>query len=178
MDHGTHISGQNPSESILEVARNVATVFARGRAKHVEHYLKSELENELGRFKIWAGNLGVFAPGNASADYRLREDSDIRGVIIQMLDRLRQNIKQAIDPPIPEEPDEHDEDGASKNTDSSSESSTSISLDEDSDADAEIEIEQDSDSNDIPKKALSEIKDIITRLYRLSAIVKKTDVNY
>jgi hypothetical protein len=169
MDHDSHTSRQNPGESILEVARNVATVFARGRAKHVEHYLKSELENELGRFKIWAGNLGVFAPGNASADYRLREDSDIREVIIQMLGRLRQNIKQAIDPPIIEEPDVYGEDGADRNTDSSSESSMSISLDEDSDA----ETEQDSDPDDIPKQALSEIKNIMTRLYRLSAIIKK-----
>jgi hypothetical protein len=169
MDHNYHASGQNPGESLLEVARNVATVFTRGRARHVEHHLRAELENELGRFKIWAGNLGVFAPGNASADYRLREDFDVKEVIIQMLDRLRQNIKQAIDPPIIEEPEEHGDARFDGDSESSSDSSMSISLDEDSDA----ETEQDSHPDDIPKKALSEIKDIMTRLYRLSAIIKK-----
>ena len=85
-----------------------------------------------------------------------------------MLDHLRQNIKQTIDPPIIEEPDVSGDDGLDRNIDLL-ESSMSISLDEESDA----ETEQDSDPVDIPRKALSEIKDIMTRLYQLSAIIKK-----
>ncbi|KAH8802415.1 hypothetical protein F5884DRAFT_886872 [Xylogone sp. PMI_703] len=158
----------NSGESILEVSRNVVTVFTRCRLKPLEKYIRSELENEMGRFKIWGGNLGVFAPGNASADYRLRDDPDVREVIIQMLDRLRQHIKQAIDPPILEETSEGGEHADNTDSDSSSQSSVAISLDEDSDA----ETDKDIPVQDIARKAILEIKAIMTRLYRLSAIIR------
>ncbi|KAJ8064734.1 hypothetical protein OCU04_007052 [Sclerotinia nivalis] len=160
----------NPGDSIAEIARNVATVFARGRAKQLEPHLRSELENELGRFKIWAGNLGVFAPGRASADYRLRDDADVKEVLIQMLDRLRQSTKQAMDPPvILEEEEENERDDSSSE---SSEDSMAISLDKDSDVGSEtddIPIPQ----SDVVATALKTIKETINRLYRLSTIIKK-----
>ncbi|ESZ91987.1 hypothetical protein SBOR_7644 [Sclerotinia borealis F-4128] len=164
-------SRQNPGDSIAETARNVATVFARGRAKQLEPHLRSELENELGRFKIWAGNLGVFAPGRASADYRLRDDADIKEILIQMLDRLRQSTKQAMDPPkILEEPEEAEEIDDSS---TSSEDSMAISLDKDSDAASDTDDISGPQSADVVAKALTTIKDTITRLYRLSTIIKK-----
>ncbi|QSZ30694.1 hypothetical protein DSL72_000252 [Monilinia vaccinii-corymbosi] len=163
---------QNPGDSIAEIARNVAIVFARGRAKQLEPHLRSELENELGRFKIWAGNLGVFAPGRASADYRLRDDADVKEVLIQMLDRLRQSTKQAMDPPVmlKEEEEESEPDDSSS---TSSVDSMAISLDKDSDAGSEMNDVPSPQSTDVVANALSTIKDTITRLYRLSAIIKK-----
>jgi hypothetical protein len=159
-----------PTESILEVARNVVTVFVRGRTSSIHPQLRSDLENQLDRFKIWAGNLGIFAPGNASADYRLRDDQDVKEVIVQMLDRLRQSIKQAIDPPILEE----DEEGQGNGEDSEgSESSMAISLDRDSDIDVNTETENRSDPGDISRQALADVDDILTRLYRLAAIIRK-----
>ncbi|KAF7874884.1 hypothetical protein EAF04_002058 [Stromatinia cepivora] len=163
-------SRPNTGDSITEISRNVATVFARGRAKQLEPHLRSELENELGRFKIWAGNLGVFAPGRASVDYRLRDDADVKEVLIQMLDRLRQSTKQAMDPPvILEEEEENEQDESSSE---SSEDSMAISLDKDSDVGSEtddIPIPQ----SDVVGTALNTIKDTINRLYRLSTIIKK-----
>ncbi|CAD6439834.1 95dec5dc-9321-4a63-a1f5-995e7d561e74 [Sclerotinia trifoliorum] len=160
----------SPGDSIAEIARNVATVFARGRAKQLDPHLRSELENELGRFKIWAGSLGVFAPGRASADYRLRDDDDVKEVLIQMLDRLRQSTKQAMDPPvILEEEEENEQDDSSSE---SSEDSMAISLDKDSDVGSDtddIPVPQ----NDVVATALETIKDTINRLYRLSTIIKK-----
>ncbi|KAF2182859.1 hypothetical protein K469DRAFT_690585 [Zopfia rhizophila CBS 207.26] len=164
-----HMVPHGPT-TILEVARNVATVFTRGRTSSIHPQLRSDLENHLGRFKIWAGNLGIFAPGNASADHRLRDDQDVKDVIIQMLDRLRQSIKQAIDPPILEE----DEDDQPNDEDSEgSESSMAISLDRDSDGEANTEAEETSDPSDISRQALADVDDILTRLYRLSAIIRK-----
>lgn len=164
-------SRKNPGDSIAEIAKNVATVFSRGRAKQLDPHLRSELENELGRFKIWAGNLGVFAPGRASADYRLRDDADVREVLIQMLNRLRQSTKQAMDPPVILEEEEEPEDDNTSGK--SSDDSMTISLDEDSDAGSKTEDIPDSQSADVVAKALTTIKDTITRLYRLSTIIKK-----
>ncbi|TGO92413.1 hypothetical protein BPOR_0003g00110 [Botrytis porri] len=163
---------QAPGDSIAEIARNVATVFARGRAKQLEPHLRSELENELGRFKIWAGNLGVFAPGRASVDYRLRDDADVKEILTQMLDRLRQSTKQAMDPPvILEEAEEESEKDDS--SDSSSEDSMAISLDNETDAGSEKDDLPSLHSADVGATALNTIKDTITRLYRLSTILKK-----
>ncbi|RAL67650.1 hypothetical protein DID88_008399 [Monilinia fructigena] len=163
-------SRQNPGDSIAEIARNVATVFARSRAKQLEPHLRSELENELGRFKIWAGNLGVFAPGPASADYRLRDDVDVKEVLVQMLDRLRQSTKQAMDPPvILEEEEELVQDDSST---TSSDDSMAISLDKDSDVGSEADSPS-TQSTDVVSNALGSIKEIINRLYRLSTIIKK-----
>ncbi|KAF7957748.1 hypothetical protein EAE96_003318 [Botrytis aclada] len=160
-------------DSIAEIARNVATVFARGRAKQLEPHLRSELENELGRFKIWAGNLGVFAPGRASVDYRLRDDAEVKEILIQMLDRLRQSTKQAMDPPVILEEEAEEESEKDDNSDSSSEDSMAISLDNESDAGSETDDSPGLDSADVVATALNTIKETITRLYRLSTIIKK-----
>ncbi|RYP73216.1 hypothetical protein DL769_004275 [Monosporascus sp. CRB-8-3] len=153
--------------------------FCNGSMIRPEHLCNATIDNRnvrivaipsLCRFKIWAGNLGIFAPGNASADHRLRDDQDVKEVIIQMLDRLRQRLKQAIDPPILEEDEDHQE-----NDDDSegSESSMAISLDRDSEADANTKAEERSDSGDISGRALADVDDILTRLYTLSAIIRK-----
>lgn len=163
---------QTTGDSIAEIARNVATVFARGRAKQLEPHLRSELENELGRFKIWAGNLGVFAPGRASVDYRLRDDADVKEVLIQMLDRLRQSTKQAMDPPVILEEEEEEESEKDDSSDSS-EDSMAISLDSESDAESETDDLPSLHSAEVVATALNTIKDTITRLYRLSTIIKK-----
>ncbi|THV52280.1 hypothetical protein BGAL_0083g00020 [Botrytis galanthina] len=164
---------QASGDSIAEIARNVATVFARGRAKQLEPHLRSELENELGRFKIWAGNLGVFAPGRASVDYRLRDDADVKEILVQMLDRLRQSTKQAMDPPVILEEEAEEENEKDYNSDSSSEDSMAISLDNESDAGSETDDLPSLHSVDVVATALNTIKDTITRLYRLSTIIKK-----
>lgn len=167
-------SRQNAGDSIAEIARNVATVFARARAKQLEPHLRSELENELGRFKIWSGNLGVFAPGRASADYRLRDDADVKEVLIQMLDRLRQSTKQAMDPPvILEEEEEEEEPVQDDSSTTSSDDSMAISLDKDSDVGYEGNDSPSTQSTDLVSTALGTIRETITRLYRLSTIIKK-----
>ncbi|TGO51259.1 hypothetical protein BCON_0165g00090 [Botryotinia convoluta] len=164
---------QAPGDSIVEIARNVATVFARGRAKQLEPHLRSELENELGRFKIWAGNLGVFAPGRASVDYRLRDDADVKEILIQMLGRLRQSTKQAMDPPVILEEEAEEESGKDDSSATSSEDSMAISLDTETDAGYETDDLPSLHSADVVATALNTIKDTITRLYRLSTIIKK-----
>lgn len=49
-------------------------------------------ENQNARSKIWSSNLGVFAQGHASVDYRLRGFDEIRRLIIQLLEALDKNL--------------------------------------------------------------------------------------
>jgi hypothetical protein len=53
----------------------------------------SLVEDQLARFSIWTANIGVFAPGRASMDHRLREVPDIQDVVRGLLDALDDRIQ-------------------------------------------------------------------------------------
>lgn len=48
-----------------------------------------DVEDQLGRFNIFARNLGIFAEGHGSLDWRLRESEDAQEVTLQLLHSLR-----------------------------------------------------------------------------------------
>jgi len=48
----------------------------------------SALSDELGRFRVWSGNIGALQEGSASLDYRLREASHVRQQVIKLLKDL------------------------------------------------------------------------------------------
>ena len=50
--------------------------------------LSAQIDDQLGRFSIWAGNIGVFAQATASLDYRVRDIPQIKDLIVQQLDGL------------------------------------------------------------------------------------------
>lgn len=45
----------------------------------------SKLSEELGRFRVWAGNVGAHRQGRCSLDYRLRDASHIKAKVISLL---------------------------------------------------------------------------------------------
>ena len=45
-------------------------------------------QDELGRLRIWAGNIGAYQNGHLSLDFRLRDSSHIRQQIINLLDQI------------------------------------------------------------------------------------------
>lgn len=53
-----------------------------------------ELQDELGRFNLWAGNIGVFSPLQASLDFRLIDVPDIRSQFLRQLDTLSITLTQ------------------------------------------------------------------------------------
>lgn len=54
---------------------------------------KDLLENSLGRFKIWAGSIGLFALGRSGIDFRFRHDEVAREVITTMLEKLKRRLE-------------------------------------------------------------------------------------
>lgn len=53
----------------------------------------SMVEDQLARFSTWATSIGVFAPGRASMDHRLRHTPDVQSVVTGLLDLLNKRIR-------------------------------------------------------------------------------------
>lgn len=53
------------------------------------------IEDEFGRFRVWAGNLGALQKGHSSLDYRLRDSPLLSGNALKFLDELQQNLDHA-----------------------------------------------------------------------------------
>jgi len=54
-------------------------------------------QDELGRLRIWAANIGAHQTGQSSLDFRLRDSSHIRQQIIKLLDELPQRLQDVRD---------------------------------------------------------------------------------
>jgi hypothetical protein len=57
-------------------------------------------QDQLTRFNIWANNIGVFASGHASLDYRLRDAPDILDIMMQQVGLLQANLEARMLPPF------------------------------------------------------------------------------
>ena len=64
----------------------------RSPLEHQESMPLKAVENENGRFKVWAGNLGALQKGNSSLDFRLRESSIMQTTVLKFLDQLRDTL--------------------------------------------------------------------------------------
>lgn len=164
------------SISVLRVARLCAVLFGRCFSSvNLTSAVKEELLNEQGRLKIWAGNIGIFATGTASADYRLRDDPDIKEVMVSMLDRLRSTLQRILELHKVVESTEDGEEGAigdegSEESTSSSEASLVLDIDEEGDNNV-IETPRSGDA--AIQDSIETCRTTITNLYRLSAAIKK-----
>ncbi|KAL8806059.1 MAG: hypothetical protein Q9182_001591 [Xanthomendoza sp. 2 TL-2023] len=69
---------------------------ALGEGNKYEDELSQEVVADLfGRFNIWAGNIGAAQQGQASLDYRLREASEIKHEVVQLLQCLTKSLHEA-----------------------------------------------------------------------------------
>lgn len=163
--------------TIVETARLCAQSFVRIQSIHsLDPRSESEFEDQLGRFKIWAGSLGVFAADTASADFRLKDDQDIKDVMISMITCLREQVEHLGQPsPLPTLLEEQTQD---KNEPASSGSPVSLTA-----SSSSWELSSDSDSaintecvpRNLPRRnnGLTQITDIVNRLYRFSTVIRK-----
>jgi hypothetical protein len=55
-----------------------------------------DFEDLFGRFNLWCGNLGVFAKGHASLDYRLRDHPVAISLVHSLIDGIQRNINEGI----------------------------------------------------------------------------------
>ena len=62
---------------------------------NVENISIGRWEDELGRLRMWAANIGAHRIGQSSLDYRLRDASHIRQQILKLLDVVRRRLTDA-----------------------------------------------------------------------------------
>lgn len=53
----------------------------------------SMVEDQVARFSTWAADIGVFSPGRASMDHRLRYAPEVQSVVIGLLESLDYRIQ-------------------------------------------------------------------------------------
>jgi hypothetical protein len=57
------------------------------------HTLDHEaLQDEIGRFRVWCGNIGALQKGHSSLDYRLRDSPLLSSNVLKLLAELSENI--------------------------------------------------------------------------------------
>lgn len=96
-----HNSGKNPI--ILEATENSEQLFtqcydASNKAVADQDRQSYEgwthlIENQHGRFRVWAENIGVYADGKASLDYRLRDSPNIAKLMLDQLSTLDTHLE-------------------------------------------------------------------------------------
>lgn len=89
MDEATIRERANAACKIFEVLNVICPAPDESRkAKAVD------AEDQLARFKIWAGNIGVDAEGHASLDYRLRDSPQARALMLELIERLQSHLQR------------------------------------------------------------------------------------
>ena len=63
-------------------------------SKSTEEVDSDALEDEIGRFRVWAGNLGALQKGHSSLDYRLRDSPNLLSSALKLLNELEHNLNE------------------------------------------------------------------------------------
>ena len=63
------------------------------KPKYQEQAPILKAQTEIGRLRVWAGNLGAHRTGRSSLDYRLREAAHMRQIVTSLLDDLRSLVR-------------------------------------------------------------------------------------
>jgi hypothetical protein len=81
--------------SIAETARACQIGFQHCLEQSKDHNPRSHssLEDQVGRFSIWASSIGAFAPRRASLDHRLRMASDVQRLVGGLLQTLNDHLQ-------------------------------------------------------------------------------------
>jgi len=144
--------------------QNLTTALDTSDCKWAHLIENDSLQDEIGRFRVWSGNLGALQKGHSSLDYRLRDSPLLSTNTLKFLKELEENINEASaivsgarlpyelqpKPEVTEEDDDDDDDFFDKD-------------DED---------DEDTGSRTELSMRFSEIVDIIDNLYKLSVRIR------
>ncbi|KAJ5494666.1 Serine/threonine-specific protein phosphatase/bis(5-nucleosyl)-tetraphosphatase [Penicillium fimorum] len=85
------------AKTIADAARLCLTSFQQciQQAAYISPRVISLVEDQMARFSLWTANIGVFAPGRASLDHRLREALEVREVIADLFEALYDRIQES-----------------------------------------------------------------------------------
>lgn len=158
-------------ETLERVGRRCALLFV-STLKDSRDDTQTRLEKLMSRFKIWAGNIGLFANGRAGIDYRFESDTGARDVLFSMLLSLsralqRVKITNTLDTEKrPQSSFVNRQMPISATEDAVDSTSEESSLSEDS--------ASNSDSNTKDTPAIKVAEDIVNQLYKILKLVKSS----
>jgi hypothetical protein len=145
--------------------QNLTNVLDTSDGKWARLIESEALQDEIGRFRVWSGNLGALQKGHSSLDYRLRDSPLLSTNALKLLKELEDNINEAFaiasEARLPYElqakPEANEEE-------------------DDDDDDDFFDDDDDEDDEEGPRSELSmrfsEIVDIIDNLYKLSVRIR------
>ena len=84
---------QNLFDTCVTLVPDYVSRIQPDESVHTEAGLRNSLEDAHSRCKIWNGNLGVFQQGHASLEWRLREASELRTKIINLLEHVKDDLE-------------------------------------------------------------------------------------
>ena|SRR5437762_1643197 len=64
--------------------------------QYIDEVTSSAVDDELGRFRIWATNIGALSVGRASLDYRLREADYLYQNVKSLLEDLKESLSEGL----------------------------------------------------------------------------------
>jgi hypothetical protein len=89
------MSISDASASCLRGFDLLASALATADSDHRQNMPPKQLENEHGRFKVWAGNLGALQIGRSSLDFRLRESTVMQSNVLKLLHQLHSVLNES-----------------------------------------------------------------------------------
>jgi BAG domain/Ubiquitin family len=84
-----------------------ATITRNELHMHQDQVPRSLWDDELGRLRVWAANIGAHQTGLSSLDYRLRDASHIKAQIVRLLEGLARKFRH-LEEVLDEDPEELD----------------------------------------------------------------------
>ncbi len=135
---------------------------------------RKQLEDLISRFKIWAGNIGLFASGRAGIDYRFESDVEARDVLYSMLKSLEKGLERLVHPKTSNLEGSQESRDLSHRIRTSEPESLLYSSSEESG------LEEDSASGSVDGEdftgfpAIKATEDVINQLYRFLKLVKSS----
>ncbi|KAI1112310.1 hypothetical protein F5Y14DRAFT_273727 [Nemania sp. NC0429] len=77
----------------LEAFEAIGTVETQPELDDSKSVEVRNINDQLSKFKLWAGNIGAHRTGRSSLDYRLRDSSHLRTQVMRLLDYLITSLK-------------------------------------------------------------------------------------
>jgi hypothetical protein len=77
----------------LNAFNTLCHILSKSDHKSQDQIQLADVKDELGRFRIWSGNIGAHRKGRSSLDYRLRDASHISRRVIGLLQDLNQTLR-------------------------------------------------------------------------------------
>jgi hypothetical protein len=91
------VSISTSTKACLQALNTFINEHARDQEAPKEGFMIEAWQDELGRFRMWAANIGAHQKGQSSLDFRLRDASHIHQQIIKLLDDLLGLLQDAQD---------------------------------------------------------------------------------